>query len=242
MIAFFSHKLADASALQEATTLTINNKPVSGARWYFEPVTGQPGYPVEGDLRLNRYWPAHSSIFVSIKTKGLSAGDGYAFDDSLTSSFTTGAANVLTVSNHRHDITFVSDGKKMATYPVSLGARNTPTAYGTKVIMEKGLSICMSGPGYHECGIKYTQRLTYGGEYLHAAPWNTYNIEHGINSSNGCTNLYTKVAKTLYGELEVGDVVKYPDANGPAMTMGAGYGDWNVPWSQWLGGGYVGSI
>jgi lipoprotein-anchoring transpeptidase ErfK/SrfK len=130
----------------------------------------------------------------------------------------------------------------VASYPVSLGARNTPTARGTKVVMEKGLSICMKGPGYDECGIKYTQRLTYGGEYLHAAPWNTYNIGHGINSSNGCTNLYTSVAKTLYGELEVGDVVRYPDANGPKMTMGAGYGDWNVPWSQWLTGGDVSTI
>ena len=42
-----------------------------------------------------------------------------------------------------------------------------------KVVMEKGDNICMSGPGYHECNIKYTQRLTYSGEYLHAAP-----VEH----------------------------------------------------------------
>jgi len=29
----------------------------------------------------------------------------------------------------------------------------------------------------------------------------------------------------------------YPNANGPKMQLGAGYGDWNVPWSQWLNGG-----
>jgi hypothetical protein len=32
-------------------------------------------------------------------------------------------------------------------------------------------------------------------------------------------------------------VISYPNANGPAMTLGAGYGDWNVPWSEWLTGG-----
>ena len=39
--------------------------------------------------------------------------------------------------------------------------------------------------------------------------------------------------------LRVGDVVDYPNAKGPAMTLGEGYGDWNVPWSQWLTGGAV---
>ena len=127
----------------------------------------------------------------------------------------------------------------MGSYPVSLGASNTPTASGTKVIMEKGASICMRGPGYYECGIKYTQRLTYGGEYLHSAPWNLSNIANGINSSNGCTNLRPADAATLYSELRIGDVVKYPNANGPKMSLGAGYGDWNVTWGQWLTGGAI---
>ncbi|MGH8860557.1 MAG: L,D-transpeptidase, partial [Jatrophihabitantaceae bacterium] len=108
-----------------------------------------------------------------------------------------------------------------------------------KVIMEKGRSICMSGPGYHECGVKYTQRLTYDGEYLHSAPWNLANIAHGVDSSNGCTNLRPADAAKLYGFLDVGDVVQYPNANGRLMQIGDGYGDWNVPWPQWrLGGLY----
>jgi lipoprotein-anchoring transpeptidase ErfK/SrfK len=107
------------------------------------------------------------------------------------------------------------------------------------VIMEKGRSICMRGPGYYECGVKYTQRLTYGGEYLHSAPWNVSNINNGRDSSNGCTNLLPADAQKLYGFLGVGDVVIYPNANGPAMTLGAGYGDWNLNWSSWLTGGLV---
>jgi lipoprotein-anchoring transpeptidase ErfK/SrfK len=103
--------------------------------------------------------------------------------------------------------------------------------------MEKGLDISMRGPGYYDPHVKFTQRLTYGGEYLHAAPWNTYNINHGIDSSNGCTNLHPNDAKTLYDFLRIGDVVEYPNANGPQMTMGAGYGDWNVNWAEWQSGG-----
>jgi lipoprotein-anchoring transpeptidase ErfK/SrfK len=242
VIAFFSKKITDATALQQATTLKVNGKSVTGGHWYFEAVSGHKGYPIEGDYRLRNYWPAHSSIFVDIAAKGLSAGTGLKYDDSLTSSFSIGASHVLTVNNSTHQMTVVTDGQPDGTYPVSLGASDTPTARGTKVIMEKGVSICMKGPGYDECGIKYTQRLTYGGEYLHSAPWNVSHIKSGINSSNGCTNLLPADAKKLYGELEIGDVVKFPNADGPAMTMGAGYGDWNVPWPLWLTGGDVKTI
>jgi hypothetical protein len=92
---------------------------------------------------------------------------------------------------------------------------------------------------YYECGIKLDQRLTYDGEYLHAAPWNVPNIQSGVNSSNGCTNLLPADAQTLYNFLEIGDVVKYPNANGKAMQIGDGYGDWNVNWGLWQTGGLV---
>ena len=72
-------------------------------------------------------------------------------------------------------MTVVSDGHSGLggdTFPVSLGYPNTPTKRGVKVIMEKGLDISMRGPGYYDPGVKFTQRLTYGGEYLHSAPWN----------------------------------------------------------------------
>ncbi len=129
---------------------------------------------------------------------------------------------------------------------MSLGAPNTPTKRGTKVIMEKGRSICMHGPGYNECGVKDTQRLTYDGEYLHASPWNCtgspgcsgpQNNIGSHNSSNGCTNLTPDDALKLYNFLEIGDVVQFPNADGPLMQLGHGYGAWNVPWGQWLTGG-----
>jgi lipoprotein-anchoring transpeptidase ErfK/SrfK len=138
-------------------------------------------------------------------------------------------------------MTVDSDGRHLWTFPVSLGSAKTPTRHGTKVIMEKLPSVCMHDVAntYYECGVKLDQRLTYDGEYLHAAPWNVYNIEHGIDSSNGCTNLLPVDAQRLYKFLQVGDVVKYPNASGPAMAMGAGYGDWNIPWPVWQQGGIV---
>jgi lipoprotein-anchoring transpeptidase ErfK/SrfK len=237
VIALFSRKPTNGAALANATTVTVNGAPAKGA-WFFESSAAEKGYPVEAHFRLAHYWPAHATIHVAIPVKGLSAGPGLAYDDSLTSDFATGAAHIITVDDSTHQMTVTSDGHTYGTFPVSLGASNTPTARGTKVIMEKGTSICMSGPGYNECGVKWTQRLTYGGEYLHSAPWNLAHIG-SFDSSNGCTNLRPTDAQRLYGFLGIGDVVIYPNASGPKMQLGQGYGDWNVPWPQWLTGGIV---
>jgi lipoprotein-anchoring transpeptidase ErfK/SrfK len=236
IILLLSRQIKDARAFAAATSVTVNGKPVAGG-WYFERRYQDKGHPVEADWRMRSYWPGHAQIHFELKAKGKSAGTGLVFANNLSLDFSTGAANIVTVDDATHRLTVESDGKQWGSFPVSLGAAATRTKRGIKVIMEKGNSICMSGPGYHECGIRYTQRLTYGGEYLHAAPWNTYNIAHGIDSSNGCTNLYTADAKKLYDFLEIGDVVKYPNANGALMQMGDGYGDWNVPWPQWQTGG-----
>jgi lipoprotein-anchoring transpeptidase ErfK/SrfK len=238
IIATFKTKITSGVAFQQATKVTVNGAAVPAA-WYFEYSDPASGHVMEGHLRTQNYWPGHAHIHVDLPVKGLSAGKGLAFDDSLTLDFSTGSQNISTVDDVAHTLTLRVDGALEGTYPISLGASNTPTLSGTKVIMEKGVSICMSGPGYDECGIKYTQRLTYGGEYLHSAPWNVYNITHGVDSSNGCTNLLPNDAQKLYGLLEIGDVVIYPNANGGKMQLGQGYGDWNVPWSQWQTGGAV---
>jgi lipoprotein-anchoring transpeptidase ErfK/SrfK len=244
VIAFFSRPIRDASALQAATTVQVNGRTVTGGRWYFETSAADPGYPIEGDYRLRNYWPAHSKIFMTIPAKGLSAGHGLVYDDNLTLTFFTGAAHILTVNGATHKLTVRTDGKTDGVYPVSLGADATPTLRGTKVIMEKGLDISMRGPGYFDPHVKYTQRLTYGGEYLHSAPWNIYNIEHGIDSSNGCTNLLPEDAIKLFHLLRIGDVVTYRHIQEPTttMTLAQGYGDWNVPWAQWQTGGDVARI
>ena len=244
IIAYLSKKITDGRAFAGATTVTVDGAPATGA-WYFEPSGAEPGYPQEAHYRLQGYWPAHAKIAMNLPIKNLSAGNDpavagreLAFDNNLTLDFTTGAANVATVDDTTHTLNLVSDGAPAGTFAVSLGASKTPTASGTKVIMEKGTSICMTGPGYHECGVKWTQRLTYGGEYLHAAPWNIANLGRA-DSSNGCTNLSPADAASLYKLLEIGDVVTFPNANGPKMALSAGYGDWNVPWATWLTGGVV---
>ncbi|MCW2539094.1 MAG: L,D-transpeptidase [Frankiales bacterium] len=236
IIAWFNRPPTDARAFSAATSVTVNGKKASGA-WYFER-TAHAGSAMEAHYRLAGYWPAHAQIRMSLPVKGMTAGKGLTYDDSLTLAISTGAAKIATVNAATLVMTVMTDGKLYGKFPVSLGASNTPTSRGTKVIMEKGADISMTGPGYFDPHVQWTQRLTYGGEYLHSAPWNVANIGQR-STSNGCTNLLPNDAKRLYNYLEVGDVVKFPNANGPAMQLGTGYGDWNVSWTTWLTGGAV---
>lgn len=240
IIAYFSRRPTDAKPFVQATKVTVNGTVVQGG-WYFETSSADPRYPIEAHYRLQNYWPAHSHVHMDLPIKGLSAGSGLAYDDSLTSDFSIGASQIAVVDDVSHTMTLTVDGHPEGTYPVSLGATSTRTRSGTKVIMEKVPTVCMHDTNgtYYECGIKLDMRVTYDGEYLHAAPWNVYNITHGIDSSNGCTNLLPSDAAKLYGLMEVGDVVQYPNANGGKMQLGAGYGDWNLPWPLWETGGLI---
>ena len=236
IIAWFNVAPTDATAFAAATAVKANGHAVEGA-WYFEP-TARAGSAVEGHYRPKTFWPAHSSIEMQLPVKGLSAGKGLVYDDSLSLSMSTGAAKISTVNAASLRMTVRTDNRIYGVFPVSLGAPNTRTLRGTKVIMEKGADISMRGPGYFDPHVQWTQRLTYGGEYLHSAPWNVANIG-SRSTSNGCTNLLPADAKQLFGYLGIGDVVQYPDADGNEMQLGQGYGDWNLPWSRWLTGGAI---
>lgn len=237
VIAYFSHAFTDARALQRATTVTVNGTP-SVADWYFERSAAGNG-PIEGHLRPPAYWPAHARVHVTIAARALSAGRGLAFDNDLTLDFHTGSQEIATVDGRTHLLTLKTGSKPAGTFPVSIGSAKTPTASGIKVIMGKGESLSVTGPGYHIPDVKYTQRLTYDGEFLLAAPWNRTGISSRVNTSDGSTNLTTAGAKQLYRTLRVGDVLIYTHTGGRSMTLADGFGDWNVQWGEWQTGGLV---
>lgn len=241
VVAYFSREFTDARTLQQATTVRVNGRVVPGA-WYFQP-TSVGDAAVVGHLRLREYWPANSRIDVVIAARGLTAGPGLVFDDSASFHFRTGPAQTVVVDGRTNRLVVYVNGRARQSYPVSLGAdaANRRTESGTKVIMEQVQDTSMRGPGYFAPHVYWDQRLTVEGEYLHAAPWNTYNIDHRINSSHGCTNLHPADAQALFGMLRVGVPVSYvhlPYAASP-MSMDDGWADWNLSWPAWLTGGSI---
>ncbi len=251
IIAYVDRKVTDASAFNNATKVTVDGKPATGA-WYWEK-SGRPGKALEAHYRLGHYWPARAKISVDMPVKGRSAGTGLIFENSLTLSIATGAANITTVDCVSEKMTAQSDGKPVRTMPVSCGKATTPTYTGTKVVMQKGenvpgssklrpqgtVNMISTNPAHpYNLMVPWSVRLTNSGEYAHAASWNGGNIGQR-STSNGCTNLNVTDAKWFYQFSQLGDVLTYANTGGTQMPSWDGYGDWNVPWQLWQGGGVV---
>lgn len=253
VVAYFSAAITDGKDFSQATTFTVNGQQITG-HWYFEKSDQDmitAGYPLQGHYRPDQtagsaipYWAPNATVHMDMKTKGVSAGDGMVFDDSLTLDFSTGDAMISYVDGAAESMKVTDNGNTVATYKVSLGKASTPTYSGTKVVMQLGEddasgtlrpngTVLMEG-----APVQWSVRVTQSGEYLHAAPWNS---EIGQKSlSHGCTNMETADAQKFYQTYaHIGDVVIYTNTGGSPMPSWDGYGDWNVSSAVWNSGGLV---
>jgi lipoprotein-anchoring transpeptidase ErfK/SrfK len=220
VIAYFDRQVSDPTPYERATKVTVNGALVSGA-WYWQR-SGHAGQVLEARYRLRTYSPVHAQIHVDLPIKGEPAGRGLAYDDNLTLSIATGAATVATVDGATERMTVTSDGTTVLSFPVSLGAANTPTYSGTKIVMEKDrVEDMRTNPGeaYYDLTVPWPVRLTNSWEFVHAASWNGGNI--GIRSaSHGSTNLNATDAQRYYTLARIGDVSPTPTPAGRGCRPG----------------------
>ena len=84
-------------------------------------------------------------------------------------------------------------------------------------------------------------RLTWSGEFLHAAPWSEGSQGYD-NVSHGCTGMSTENAAWLYGISNLGDVYEYVGNDKQMGTGDNGITVWNVTWADWLKDSQAGEI
>jgi hypothetical protein len=82
--------------------------------------------------------------------------------------------------------------------------------------------------------VQWAMRMTFSGEFLHAAPWSVASQGHA-NVSHGCTGMSTANADWLYHMTRVGDVVEESGTNRPQEVTN-GYGDWNLSYQDYKKG------
>ncbi|WP_232524868.1 L,D-transpeptidase [Nocardioides mangrovicus] len=194
--------------------------------------------------RPQTYWQGGSTVNVDLDLASVDAGNGIYGQVDRKYSFKVGRSQVLKVSATTHQMKVIRDGKQIRQIPITTGMAGFTTRSGTKVIVEKDLSHDMNsetigidpnGPlGYNLKGVKYAMRLTFSGEFIHAAPWSVSSQGHA-NVSHGCTGLSNENAAWLFNNSMIGDPVEYTGTDKP-MTLTNGYGDWNMSWADWQQG------
>ncbi|NPD06736.1 L,D-transpeptidase family protein [Nocardioides sp. zg-1308] len=190
------------------------------------------------------YWKAGTDVSVDLDINSLPAGRGIYGQESRSIDFQIGDAHVYKVNARTHQMQVFSNGDLLRSIPITTGKPGFTTRSGTKVIMEKfetkrmnseTVGINRNSPeAYDIDDVQWAMRVTYSGEFIHAAPWSVGSQGYA-NVSHGCTGLSTADAGWLYAMSRRGDVVEYTGTD-RQMTLDNGYGDWNLPFADWKAG------
>ncbi|MFE0654710.1 L,D-transpeptidase [Streptomyces sp. NPDC059534] len=241
LTAHLSHPLPGGDRSARAVVergLRVTSVPDAGGSWHWVDTRTL-------HFRPPSFWPAHAVITARSALDGVKITDGLYGGRSKALRITTGHHIEAVTDVARFSMTVYRNGQALRTIPVTTGKEGYQTRTGIKVVLEKQPVIRMKGesigipkdsPDAYDLDVRHAVRITWSGEYLHAAPWSA--DAHGrANVSHGCTGMSTGHAAWLYRTLAPGDVIRV--LNGPGPKMGAfdnGYGDWNLGWSQWRAG------
>jgi lipoprotein-anchoring transpeptidase ErfK/SrfK len=149
----------------------------------------------------DNYWPAHSEIKL--------------FAGGMPLSFGTDAATLGVASISQHTFTVSIDGQVVKTFPASMGKSKHPTPIGSFTALEKQspvimdsrtIGIPLNDPEGYKLTVYDAVRVTWGGVYVHAAPWSVAQ-QGNSNVSHGCINLSTDNAAWYYSTVNIGDPI-----------------------------------
>jgi lipoprotein-anchoring transpeptidase ErfK/SrfK len=234
----FDQKVTDPAAREavEKRLAVSTSTPMQGAWAWVDDQTVR--------FRPKIYWPAGTKVSFSSDLQGVPMGGGAYGAPGEASDFTVGPAVIATVDSAAHQMTVTRDGQVLRTVPVTTGKPGFTTRAGTKVILGKEEHVLMDGTTVgiaegssesYRLDVYWATRVTWSGEYLHAAPWSV-GSQGRANVSHGCVGMSTEDARWFYGQVDVGDVVNVINTGSTKMMelFGNGYGEWNMSFEQWL--------
>lgn len=199
--------------------------------------------PTEVHYRPKEFWQAGTKISYKMQTGGLPMGDGYYGRADVSVDIKIGPAFIMTVDNKTKKMTVTKDGKVIKTIPVSLGKKSTPSSSGTMVIIEKKRKTVfdtMDDPNpanRYRTPIDYAQRLTWSGQFIHAAPWSE-GVQGRSNVSHGCVNVSMAMGAWLFEQTRIGDPITVKNTE-EKLKNGNGWTDWNMSWDEYVKGSAI---
>ena len=197
----------------------------------------------EAHWRPKSYWRAGTDVSVDVDINSIPAGGRYLRPGGPPRGVPRRQRQLYKVNAQTHQMQVFSNGQLLRTIPITTGKPGFTTRSGVKVIIEKfrekrmnseTVGIAQNDPEYYDIDdVEYAMRVTYSGEFIHAAPWSVGSQGYA-NVSHGCTGMSTANAGWLYNITKRGDVVEYTGTD-RAMEVTNGYGDWNIPFPSYAG-------
>jgi len=232
---YFDEPITDRQAAENTITVTTD-PPVDGAFYWFS--------SKELHWRPQQFWETGTHVTVDIHDYGKDFGNGVYGEQDRTSHFTIGDAFIARADGAAHQMTVEVNGRLVRTMPISMGKPNTPSAKGVHVVTERNATkvmdsttfgLALDAPGGYIAKVKWATRISNSGEFVHSAPWSVAQ-QGNSNVSHGCINLSPDNAKWFFDNAKKGDVVINVNTGGPELKPYDGFGDWQVPWGQWVSG------
>ncbi|HVT22378.1 MAG TPA: Ig-like domain-containing protein [Mycobacteriales bacterium] len=196
--------------------------------------------------RPPHYWQPGTRVTIGSNLQGLNFGHGiWGAAGAHKTSFKIGDAHISEVDVATHTMHVYNNGELIKTFPVSTGRDKYPTMDGVHVAIEKAKVVTMDSatvgipkgdPDYYYEKVYWDVRISYSGEFVHAAPWSVGD-QGNTNVSHGCVNLSTANAEWFYNWARRGDIIYVFNGVRPPSPTDGGTWDWNMPWKQWVAGG-----
>ncbi|MFF5478905.1 Ig-like domain-containing protein [Streptomyces sp. NPDC012935] len=195
--------------------------------------------------RPKEFWPANATIQARSNLEGIKVSDRLWGGKAKPLRFTTGDQVIAVTDAATHQLTLYRNGEEVRSIPVTTGKPGFETRNGVKVVLGKEYFVRMRGTSIgiaegsaesYDLPVYYATRVTWSGEYVHAAPWSVGSQGYA-NVSHGCTGMSTANAEWFFDNVREGDIVKVINSYGNTMEpFGNGFGDWNLEWKNWRNG------
>lgn len=188
----FAEPVLDRAAAQRSFAISSPRAPQGNFVW------------LKNDLvqwNPSSYWPAHSVISLSM--------------GGAKTSFETGSQVVGVADLDAHTFTVSIDGQVARQMPASMGKPKHSTPIGSFTALEKQspvimdsrtIGIPLSDPEGYKLTVYDAVRVTWGGVYVHSAPWSVAS-QGNSNVSHGCINLSPDNAAWYYDTVSIGDPI-----------------------------------
>ena len=156
-----------------------------------------------------RYWKAGTDVDGRRRRQQRARrATGSTARRTATSTFHVGDAHIYKVNTQTHQMKVFSNGKLLRTIPITTGEQPEFTTRSGdqgdhrevrhKRMNSETVGIAAdSADGYDIDDVQYAMRVTYSGEFVHAAPWSVGSQGYA-NVSHGCTGMSTDNAGWLY--------------------------------------------